>query len=171
MTRSTFGQTTWCCKDCGEDLSWEQLEGKIQDLKLSGCRESIGLPGWQLDNTKRPVKVSLSSSSAVHLAACLVKKLHYSVTFSNAHMRPDHWGRAIPGQTLSTWTCLILCVVAAVSVWCQCWLLYPDAILHGFFLFCFPSMIWAHKTLFDYNLDHQSVSTSSFYARMLFHMF
>ena len=68
----------------------ENIEDRVQEVfQEIGLKPTLQASRVGKTSSKRPVKVSLSSASAVHEVLRQVKKLRHSTTFSKVYVRPD----------------------------------------------------------------------------------
>ena len=67
----------------------ERVQEVFQEIGLKPILQASRVGKISKESSKRPVKVSLSSSSVVHDVLRQVKKLRHSATFSKVYVRPD----------------------------------------------------------------------------------
>ena len=67
----------------------ERVQEVFQELGLKPTLHASRVGKIVQGKSKRPVKVSLSSSSNVHQILCQVRKLRHSSNFSSVYVRPD----------------------------------------------------------------------------------
>ena len=72
----------------GENIE-ERVEEMFQDIGLKPKLQAVRIGKVSKETTKRPVKVSFSSSSSVYEALCQARKLRHSEKFSKVFVRPD----------------------------------------------------------------------------------
>ena len=68
----------------------ERVQEVFQEIGLKPTLQASRAGKITQGKTKCPVKVSLSSSSAVHNVLSQVKKLRHSATFMSVYASPDH---------------------------------------------------------------------------------
>ena len=70
----------------------ENIEERVQEVfKEIGLKPTLQASRVGKTSSKRPIKVSLSISSAVREVLCQVKKFRLAATFSKVYVRPDRF--------------------------------------------------------------------------------
>jgi hypothetical protein len=67
----------------------ERVQELFQELGMKPSMQACRVGRISAGKSKRPVKVSLSSSSTVHRILSQARKLRHSSTFSKVYVRPD----------------------------------------------------------------------------------
>ena len=67
----------------------ERVQELFQELGMKPSMQACRVGRISAGKSKRPVKVSLSSSSTVHQILSQARKLRHSATFSKVYVRPD----------------------------------------------------------------------------------